>query len=244
MSENAPVRRKSVSQEVYDQMLRNISSQLWPAGSRIPPEKSLMQMYSVSRISVREAIKQLASLGLLETIQGSGTYVREYNPDMFMAPLSAAIYGMQLTRKDILDIMGVRELEIFITGQAAERSTPEGVAALRAIQEKLAQNCKNPILHVQYDCEFHLQICRMTNNPYLFEISRALYDALEKAMVSISKIMGADQAIHYHGRLIDTIDRHYISEARATMEEHLRTTVEAVENIPEEDSRFFRVSKT
>ena len=239
MSEN--VRKKSVSQEVYDQMLKSITTQVWTTGTKIPPEKTLMEIYSVSRISVREAIKKLVSLGLLETIQGSGTYVREYNPDVFMAPISAAIYSMQLTKKDILDILNVRQIEMFIAGQAAERSTPEGVSKLREIHDKLVKNSRNADLHVQADCEFHLQICRMTDNLYLFEICRAMYDALEKAMLSISKIMGPEPAIYYHARLIDTIERHYISEAKATMEAHLKNTIEAVEDMDENDSRFFRV---
>ena len=63
--------RKNLSQEVYEQMLRNITNKVWCPGDRLPPEKDLMQQFAVSRITIREAIRQMVSLGLLKTIQGA-----------------------------------------------------------------------------------------------------------------------------------------------------------------------------
>ena len=55
--------------------------------------------------------------------------------------------------------------------------------------------------------------------------------------------MGPQKALYYHNKLIDTISRHYVIEAKATMEEHLKTTIDAVKAIPETSNIFADYSK-
>lgn len=230
--------RKNLSQEVYEQLLRNISTKVWRSGDKLPPEKELMQIYSVSRITIREAIRQLVSLGLLKTVQGSGTYVCEYNSDVFIAPVTKTAYLSPTTKADVLNILNVRLLEVIVAGQAAQCSTEEGIAQLEAIHRRLQSQPKSIEVHAAVDAEFHMQICSMTNNPFMIQVCRTIYDALEKVMPTISQIMGSDYALHYHGKLIDTIKKHYVTEAKATMEEHLLVTIQAVEQVPEDSELF------
>lgn len=229
--------KKKRGEEIFEQMKQMIVSGQWQPGDRLPSEAQLMEMFNASRISVREPLKQLASLGLVETRHGAGTFVRKYNETTFIAPIQS-LYAQTLSKKDVLAILEVRQIEVIAAGLAAERSNENSVQTLKKIQAKMETGLDDPKIHRSTDLDFHLQICKMTENPYFFEVCRLLYEALDKALVAIVPIMGPQKALHYHSKLIDTIARHYVNEAQAVMREHLQTTVAAVEAMPE-DSEIF-----
>ena len=233
---------KDLRQEICQKITDNITGQIWKPGDKLPTEKEMMEMFSVSRITVREAIGQLVGLGLLETIQGSGIYVREYNPSSFITPIAQATYLTPTRKEDILSILNVRLLEIIVAGQAAQNSTDEGIAKLKAIQKRLRENAAASQNHADADAEFHIQICQMTNNPFMVQVCRTIYDALRKVMPTITRIMGADYALQHHEKLIDTIKKHYVTEAKKTMEEHLLVTIRAVEEVPADSVIFKELS--
>ena len=68
-----------VSDIVFDQLKEMIVTQEWAPGDKIPSENEIAQMMSVSRVSVRSALQRLASIGIIESRQGEGTFVREYS---------------------------------------------------------------------------------------------------------------------------------------------------------------------
>lgn len=230
--------KKTVSEEILAQMKQMIILRKWQPGDKLPSEKELTEIFHASRISVREPIKQLVSLGMLETRHGAGTFVRTFNEQQFTAPIASMMYGQKLSKKDILHILELRKIEIMITGIAAEKSDSTGVQELQRIYHVMEQNHNDPATHISCDLAFHLQISNMAQNPYLLQICRLLYDSLEQALKTIVVIMGPQKALFYHDKLIDTISRHYAFEAKAIMEEHLKTTVEAVESIPESSDLF------
>lgn len=233
--------KKKVSEEVLEKMKQMIVSGQYQPGDKLPSENELTQMFHVSRISIRESIKQLTSLGLVETHHGAGTYVRQFNEEQFTAPIASMIYTKKLMKKDILYILEVRKIEIMIAGMAAKKSDKEGVEELWRIHRAMEEGYMDPAIHFSSDLAFHMQISKLAQNPYLSQICRLLYESLEQALQTIVTIMGPQKALYYHERLIDTISRHYVHEAEATMEEHLRTTVEAVEAIPDTDEIFFQI---
>lgn len=228
----------NLSDEIFDKMRQMIISGQWRPGERLPSEKELVEMFQASRVTIREPIKRLAGLGLVETRRGAGTYVRSFNEESFTALMQPMFYAQRPTKQDILYILEVRRIEISVAGLAAEQSGESDIITLREIHEKMVANCHIPALHKKYDLEFHLQMCRMTNNPYLLQICKLMFEALDTALAYIVSIMGPEKALYYHGRLLDTISRHYVHEAEATMSEHLLSTVEAVKAISA-DSEIF-----
>ncbi|HBR03999.1 MAG TPA: hypothetical protein DD738_15470 [Ruminiclostridium sp.] len=235
--------KKKISEEIFEQMKHMIVSGQWKPGDKLPSEKELTEIFHASRISVREPIKQLVSLGMLETRHGAGTFVRGFNEDQFTIPIASMIYGQKLTKNDILQILDLRQIEIIITGLAAEKCDKEGIQELWRIYHQMEEGQNDPHVHLSSDYAFHLQISKMTQNPYLVKICRLLYETLEEALKTIVVIMGPQKALYYHNKLIDTISRHYVIEAKATMEEHLKTTIDAVKAIPETSNIFADYSK-
>ena len=68
--EIVPISRRNISRQVYDQMLDNILNGVWPPGTKLPSENELTQMFGVSRVPIREALKKLSTMGITQTRQG------------------------------------------------------------------------------------------------------------------------------------------------------------------------------
>ena len=99
------IKKNSISDQVLQQMQEMIERKEWQEGSRIPSEAQLTEMFGVSRISVRDAIKQLVGLGMLESKQGSGTYVRSSDSNL---PLSIRNLTVQ-KKQDLLELLEFRK---------------------------------------------------------------------------------------------------------------------------------------
>ena len=91
------VKRKSVSSQVYEQLKAQVLHRVWLPGTKIPSENLLPHQLGVSRVSVREGLQRLVSLGLLETRHGEGTFVCEYDAGTSMnalLPMLVTLSGM------------------------------------------------------------------------------------------------------------------------------------------------------
>src|SRR5690625_634824 len=105
---------------------RQITTGEWEVGSRIPIEAELTEILGVGRSTVREAVRSLASLGMLETLPGRGTFVRSSTP-------TSAVLSEYLTDFTLEELLSYRRaLEVEAAQQAALHRTQEDVTALEA----------------------------------------------------------------------------------------------------------------
>ena len=109
-------KKRSKSDLVADQMMRFIREGRWKVGEKLPPEPALEREFDVSRVCLRESLKKLEVIGILEIRQGDGTYVREINLPRFMEPL---FFMMSVDAESINDIY---ELRIALEGNAYKKS--------------------------------------------------------------------------------------------------------------------------
>ena len=72
-----PVNHNSASSQIYEQLLHYIISGEWPVGTRLPSEKDLAEQFGVSRVPIREALQRLRAIGVVRSLQGSGSFVCE-----------------------------------------------------------------------------------------------------------------------------------------------------------------------
>lgn len=117
-------KRLSLVEQVTKQIEDLIHQNYWQVGEKLPPEKELMEQFEVSRNTLREAIRALVHVGLLETKQGSGTIV-----------VSSSVIGAVLTKhieqRSLLHILEVRiALESEAASLAAERRTEDHLAKM------------------------------------------------------------------------------------------------------------------
>lgn len=135
------------------------------AGERIPPEGDLCTELGVSRGSLREAVRMLAALGVLEPRHGSGTYVSPLQPEDVIGSLSLTLELLPLS--GLLEMYEIRRvLEAHVAAKAAARRTPETVETLFALIEAM-EATDDPAEASELDHRFHAEVARTGGNPAL-----------------------------------------------------------------------------
>jgi GntR family transcriptional regulator, transcriptional repressor for pyruvate dehydrogenase complex len=124
------VEKRRAYQDVVSQILTLIKNGKLKKGDQLPTERDLAETFKVSRTTVREAIRSLQSMKMVESRQGDGTYVLA-NKDIEVQNLCSALFR---ERDDLMDIFHVRNIiEPSIAQLAAERATPEEIKELEII---------------------------------------------------------------------------------------------------------------
>jgi DNA-binding FadR family transcriptional regulator len=134
-------------------------------GERVPPEGELCKELGVSRGPLREAVRMLVALGVVETRHGSGTYVSQLRPEDVIGSLSLTVDLLPLA--GLLEVYEIRRvLESHAAAQAAARSTPEDQAELLR-HLKAMEDTDDPATVTELDHHFHSVIARTGGNPTL-----------------------------------------------------------------------------
>lgn len=133
------------------------------AGEKLPTEAALVQRFAVSRTVIREAVSRLKSLGLVDSRQGSGLYVKDagFSPLHFDA---SSVVSLQA----VLQMVEVRRaLETEVAGLAAQRGTPADVQRIRTAFQALDAAVQAGGDGVDEDVKFHRAIAEAAGNPFL-----------------------------------------------------------------------------
>jgi GntR family transcriptional regulator, transcriptional repressor for pyruvate dehydrogenase complex len=221
-----PLRKVSVSVQVFEQMKSQILKGAWKPGDKIPSENELCKMLGVSRISIREALQKLVALDLLATRHGEGTFVKELGADLRMNSL---IPMMMLSTNDIIDVLEYRRIsEVGVVGLVADRADAGDIEELRGIVEKMKDAKGDIDACSNFDLEFHLALARMTRNPIIIKVNFIIMDILSLSMIDIVRAMGTGLGIFYHTSILDAIERRDKREAQRLTDAHILSTIEAV----------------
>ena len=172
-----PVENKKVYQQVVDQIQNMIFDGTLKAGDKLPAEREMVKLFQVSRTSVREAIRALDILGLVECRHGGGNYICKDFDTGFFEPLSVMF---KLHNGNALELFKVRKmLELEAVSLAAGQITKQQSDELKSIMEKLSQTDSEDE-KVKLDAEFHFKIIEASNN-YLL---KCFYNAVSGIMKS------------------------------------------------------------
>ncbi|MDD5599370.1 MAG: FadR/GntR family transcriptional regulator [Victivallaceae bacterium] len=174
------VENKKVYQQVVDQIQNMILGGRLKAGDKLPAERDMVKLFQVSRTSVREAVRALEILGLVECRQGDGNFIRkEFDTGLF-EPLSIMF---KLHNGNALELFKVRKmLEIEAVSLAVERVNDAQREELKSILEKLAA-AGSEEEKVKFDAEFHFKIIEISDN-YLLKCFYNAVSSLMKSFIS------------------------------------------------------------
>ncbi len=222
-----PIKRKNITDEIFRQMRQLILSGEWNSGSKIPSENELTDRFGVSRIAVREALKKLLALDLIETRPGSGTYVKE---------LSAGLYANSLIPLLLLDKPNVRHviefrraIEVENARLATERATGEDIENLQKILDQMEQSVGDSEKFAEKDSDFHYEIAKMTRNPFIIKVTLLLKDIMYTAMTDTTATLGYDGIVK-HKEILEAIKGHNSQKARRLMRGHFDHTLKQLDS--------------
>ena len=150
-------------------------------GDRLPPEKELSERLGLSRSSMREAVKALEVIRVLDVRQGDGTYVTSLEPRLLLEAMSFVVELHE--DNSILELFAVRRiLEPAAAALAAKNVTSENIAGLRAQINSVGETTSVEGL-VAHDLEFHSAIVTMAGNAYLTTLIDSLSGRTLRARV-------------------------------------------------------------
>ena len=218
------VKRKSVTTQVYEQLKAQVLRRVWLPGSKLPSENLLAQQLGVSRVSVREGLQRLVSLGLLETRHGEGTFVCEYDVGI---PMNALLPMLALNPADIFHVLEYRRImEKGTVALVAEKATPEDIAGLKRSYATMVEQQFDIDRFAHANLEFHLELARASGNPVIIKVNSIIKDILSVSMENIVETLGTRDGLDYHQRIIDAIEAHDTQRAESIMEEHIVRTIQ------------------
>jgi DNA-binding FadR family transcriptional regulator len=174
-------RNPSVTDDAIDKIQKLIISGSWGPGDRLPKEIELAAQLGLSRNSLREAVRALSQLRVLEVRQGDGTYVTSLEPNLLLE--STSFVSHLLVGESALELFEVRRLlEGAAAALAAARIDSAGKEALRTKLEQMTETETVEEL-VEADVDFHAIIARATGNTFLTSLLASLSSRTMRARI-------------------------------------------------------------
>lgn len=225
-------RNITLKQEVAEHIKELIKTGKLNSGDRLPTEREMSEMLGVSRTVIRDAIKTLSGVGILEVKHGVGTFVATVDGDIIARQLSTLLFNDSDTIENLFEVR--MELETAAVGWAAERCNDEAKEKINDfIKESLQllnSDCdsKHYILH---DQEFHLLIAALSGNPVVVRLMRNMLDLLDETRVHTLNIPGRfDLSVKEHVKILESIYKGDQDEAKKEMHDHLVSVYESIKN--------------
>ena len=218
--EVAPIKSTRIYEEIVRQVKQMIAEGRLKSGDRLPPERDLAEKFVVSRSSVREALRALESLGLVEIRAGEGTFVREVSVESLIEPLALMMVSQ---REAIAELFEARRLlEPGIAALAASRATLEEVAEMERILEEQAKEIAEGRTGLVQDAAFHGAIGAAAHNRAITRLAHAIMDLLTQSREESLNTPGRPQRSHQdHRRILEAIRARDEHAAQQAMLDHL-----------------------
>jgi GntR family transcriptional regulator, transcriptional repressor for pyruvate dehydrogenase complex len=225
--------KTTVSEAAFEKLVQSLIGGSWREGDRIPPERELCQKLGIGRASLREALKALELIGMLESKVGDGTFVCPRS-EFLSRPLLWAITGSD--KSELRDLIEARRLlEMDIVALAAERATSEELQFIEEAVQDFRANITNPAAALEADMKFHLAVARAAHNDILRNSVQLLRNLMKHwLLLKLQMPRAAAMVLQQHEAICSAIRYRDAVLARSLMAEHLgqmgRLLMEVVDN--------------
>src|SRR5271167_2433241 len=222
------VRRHKVYEAVAKQIERLILKKLKP-GDKLPSERELAEMLQVSRSSIRDAIRGLELMGLVEPRQGAGTIVLERAADAPASPFANALTRRQERVSELLDFR--KMVEPPLASRAATHASPDEIAEMEEILQRQEVKLSQGEIASAEDAEFHYSIALASGNSVVLKVIDILMDLLRDTRERSLQVPGRqEKSLAGHRRILSAIKRRDAEAAKSAMRRHIEDVEEIVLN--------------
>jgi len=223
-----PVHRTSVSDDIVAQLTDLIARNVLKPGDRLPPERELCKQFGVGRSSLREALRSLSVMGILDGRIGEGTFVCD-NSQYLERALQ---WGFRLDGKKLQDLSETRlMLESQNVLLAAERATETDLEAIVEALAGMEGALQDWERFLENDLRFHLLIAKATHNSILYSLLETTRNHLQewiKGSLSEPSLAGprAELSLREHHKILAALRQRDTEGARLAMAAHIRSSGE------------------
>ncbi|TCL76849.1 GntR family transcriptional regulator [Hydrogenispora ethanolica] len=225
-----PINAKRNYQSIIEQFIQLIKTGQIRVGDKLPPERTLAELFNVSRASLREAFSAMEIIGLIEVRPGEGSFVTDLNIAPFINAIAPLFIDNRHMEDELLDLRRLLELEaVALAARAAAPDLAPLDAQLEAMAEAIARNDSKA--GAEADIAFHKGIFALTGHTILIKAAECISSILEVSVqFNRSKILmdAANARVLYeqHQQIYQAILSRQPEAAQELMRKHLHLVKE------------------
>lgn len=217
------IEQPDMLRKIIGQIKQNIAEGRLQKGDRLPSERQMVEMFGLSRATIREALKALEMLGLIDCAHGSGNYISSNLSHSLSEPLSIMFMLENGSVEQTYQLR--RSLEFSTAGLAATQADGQSIANMRQLC-RLIESSQVEAQKALHDRRLHMEIARASKNPLLVTLLNACEELLSEhirdAREQIVKSLHNDSQINaQHRALVDAIEAHDPAAAEQAILQHM-----------------------
>jgi len=219
-SDFGTIERSALPDQIAERILQMIKDRQLKPGDKLPPERDLSAMMNVGRPALREALRALAMMNVIEIRQGTGAYVTQLDTAQLVQHLD---FVFSLNDAAIIDLFDARKIvEAGIAELAAQHITDEDIALLEACLQKSVDSAHDPELFLFADLELHVLIATIASNPILMRFIESIHQLGLASRRRTGRLSGViEQSMSDHHHIVEALKARDPRAAREAMLAHL-----------------------
>lgn len=217
MTDSRTIKKTTLADQVFDAIKESVTSEQYQPGDKIPSENELAALYGVNRLTVRLALQKLNTLGVVETRQGEGTFVKRFSFTDYISEIS----DFYMKPEMLDDVCAFRKLiEVECVRLAIEHYSREDINVLEKIYLEYAgipyigttPSASLTERFIELDYQFHYQICKMSQNSLYILAYKTAKEIICRYLrvIARSRLAGFQKEgyINDKGNLLEKADLH------------------------------------
>lgn len=206
---------RSIAERIIAEIRNDLLTGALTPGDKLPTETQLTRKFNVSRTAVREAIKMLVALGVVQIKRGNGTYI---TTEVSSPIVDSLIFDLLLSRGAPKELFELREsLEVGILKIVLENATEEDICKMEKAVERLEEDClkaeTDGEILANHDLEFHHAFADATHNSLITKIAWTVWE-LFRPSIKESTEYDPNHAVQDHRMILETIKKKDLEKLR------------------------------
>lgn len=216
------LRTEPLHEAIQHQLKQYILDHGLRPGDQLPTEEQISREIGASRNAVREALRSLESLGMIEVRRGDGRYVRNFNFDAVLDNLAYAVYFDQRSFMDLMEVRG--EVEVAFISRAIPLLDDEDITELRRLVATMREKAAVGRLYREEDEQFHRRIFHKVGNQLVLQILDIFWRITTALQASnnfrSAGAKSASEVCDQHAQIVEALAHRDEAAARAAMRFH------------------------
>jgi len=220
------VRKGRRYEQVAEQIQRLVADGVLKPGDHLPPERELAAQFGVGRSSLRDAIRTLEVMGVVQSRHGAGTVILDLDTDALVVPLASALMRKREMVAELLEVR--RMIEPGLAARAAKNATRDEIARMEEILKRQRDKIRRGEPTIEEDSEFHAALMHAARNSVILRVMDVLMDLLRESRARSLQTPGRlEKSYAGHLRILRAIRRRDGAGAEGAVRKHLHE-VEAI----------------
>ena len=206
--------RKNVVDEVYNQILSNISNGVWKEGDKLPSENELCKLFNVSRVSIRSAMQRLKDENFILSKQGLGYFVSDPNAKSLIGIKRPHMF---ISEKEYIDVLDFRKaIEFSAIDLIVQYAQKEDLEFMKTALDCMYRCEDNVEEYTKADYNFHLGIIKASGNNVFVSVMEHVEDIFYRYLLSMAKasISGFQYGLRNHENIYRALINRNATEAK------------------------------